>query len=67
MSAEAPFTGMHAVVTGGGRGIGRAIAARLAGLGASLTLLGRDPTRLDDVAKSLRVVKGASDSFERMH
>jgi len=53
MSVEAPFAGMHAVVTGGGRGIGRAIAARLAQFGASLTLLGRDAMRLDDVAKSL--------------
>lgn len=37
-----PFAGVHAVVTGGGRGIGRAIAQRLAAMGASLTLLGRD-------------------------
>ena len=42
MTAAQPLAGMHAVVTGGGRGIGRAIAARLAALGASLTLLGRD-------------------------
>ena len=52
-SVDTPLAGMHAVVTGGGRGIGRAIAARLAGLGASLTLLGRDPARLCDVAKAL--------------
>src|SRR5262249_19124307 len=36
-----PFTGQHAVVTGGGRGIGAAIAAHLAARGASLTLIGR--------------------------
>ena len=37
----------HAVVTGGGRGIGAAIAAELARLGANLTLMGRDPQMLD--------------------
>jgi len=50
---DAPLAGMHAVVTGGGRGIGRAIAARLGELGASLTLLGRDASRLVAAAATL--------------
>jgi len=33
--------GRHALVTGGGRGIGRAIAASLSGAGAAVTVLGR--------------------------
>jgi 3-hydroxybutyrate dehydrogenase len=33
--------GRHALVTGGGRGIGRAIAASLTGAGAAVTVLGR--------------------------
>jgi NAD(P)-dependent dehydrogenase (short-subunit alcohol dehydrogenase family) len=37
----------HAVVTGGGRGIGAAIAAALARAGATLSVLGRDRARLD--------------------
>jgi 3-hydroxybutyrate dehydrogenase len=41
-AAERPLVGLHAVVTGGGRGIGFAVAQRLAAMGASLTLLGRD-------------------------
>ncbi|MEO8848033.1 MAG: SDR family NAD(P)-dependent oxidoreductase [Casimicrobiaceae bacterium] len=41
-----PLTGCHAVVTGGSRGIGFAIASRLAAMGASLTLIGRDRERL---------------------
>ena len=39
----------HAVVTGGARGIGREIAARLTDAGAVVTLLGRDRAALDEV------------------
>lgn len=39
---SAALTGKHALVTGGGRGIGAAIATELAADGARLTLLGRD-------------------------
>ena len=41
-----PLAGVHAVVTGGARGIGFAVAKRLATMGASLTLIGRDRERL---------------------
>lgn len=50
---RAYLTGRHAVVTGGGRGIGAAIAAELARLGADLTLLGRDSARLGETAARL--------------
>ena len=48
--ATTPLAGVHAVVTGG-----RAIAERLASLGATLTLLGRDRARLDEAVQALGV------------
>ena len=44
--AGSPLAGRHALVTGGTRGIGRAIAAGLAGSGARVTVLGRDADML---------------------
>lgn len=49
----AELQGKHAVVTGAGGGIGAAIVAELARLGASLTLLGRSAAPLERVAGSL--------------
>jgi NAD(P)-dependent dehydrogenase (short-subunit alcohol dehydrogenase family) len=40
----------HALVTGGGRGIGREIAATLSRAGATVTVLGRNRVALDEVA-----------------
>ena len=39
----------HALVTGGSRGIGRSIAAQLAGAGLTVTVLGRQQAVLDEV------------------
>lgn len=49
----ADLTGRHAAVTGGGTGIGRAIAIRLAADGAAVTVLGRRQGPLDETAASL--------------
>lgn len=46
--------GRHAVVTGAGKGIGAAIARRLAGEGARLTLLGRQLEPLQQLANELQ-------------
>jgi NAD(P)-dependent dehydrogenase (short-subunit alcohol dehydrogenase family) len=45
-----PLAGRHAVVTGGGRGIGAEVARELARLGADLTLMGRTLEPLEAVA-----------------
>ncbi len=45
--------GRHALVTGGGTGIGAAVARALAGEGAALTLSGRRREPLEDVAAEL--------------
>jgi NAD(P)-dependent dehydrogenase (short-subunit alcohol dehydrogenase family) len=49
-----PLLGQHAVVTGGGSGIGAAVALELARLGAHLTLLGRRPDRLAAQARAIQ-------------
>ena len=45
----ASLQGRHALVTGGGRGIGRAIAAALTQAGAAVTIAGRNEKSLADV------------------
>src|SRR5438105_5459931 len=49
----ASLAGKVAIVTGAGRGIGAAIAAELADLGASVVLAARSASELETVARSL--------------
>ena len=42
----------HALVTGGGRGIGRAIATSLVGAGATVTVLGRSAAPLKEAVNA---------------
>ncbi|OLB96686.1 MAG: 3-oxoacyl-[acyl-carrier-protein] reductase [Candidatus Rokubacteria bacterium 13_1_40CM_68_15] len=57
--SDAPLAGRVAVVTGGSRGIGAAIAALLAEAGAAVVVSGRDADRLERTAKDLEAT-GAS-------
>jgi NAD(P)-dependent dehydrogenase (short-subunit alcohol dehydrogenase family) len=50
--------GRHALVTGGGRGIGRAIAASLTGAGAAVTVLGRQEGPLKEA-----IAAGAAQGY----
>jgi len=52
--AEKPLARKIALVTGGSRGIGRAIALRLASLGADVAICGRDSARLPESLVDLK-------------
>lgn len=58
-TAHRPLRGQHAVVTGASRGIGLAIAATLARLGADVTLMSRSEAQLADNARRLAAAHGA--------
>lgn len=55
------FEGQHAFVTGGGTGIGFAIAAELRLLGAHVTIGSRSEQKLRDGAARLRSIEGAGE------
>jgi 3-hydroxybutyrate dehydrogenase len=52
--------GKVALVTGGGRGIGRAIALALAGAGAAVVVTGRNTGKLDAVRAEIAAGRGAA-------
>jgi len=56
--------GTTAIVTGASRGIGRAIALRLAAAGAEVALWARDKQALDEVAEEITRAGGRAVAFE---
>ena len=59
MSATFDLTGKVAIVTGGGRGIGRSIALALADSGAKVAVTARSKDQLDAVVAEIKA-KGQS-------
>jgi NAD(P)-dependent dehydrogenase (short-subunit alcohol dehydrogenase family) len=53
--------GQHALVTGGGSGIGAAIARALVDAGAAVTIAGRDKAKLDAMARALKCASVVAD------
>jgi NAD(P)-dependent dehydrogenase (short-subunit alcohol dehydrogenase family) len=58
-----PLAGRHALVTGGNRGIGAAVAERLAALGAGVTLVARDAATLQGKAAEIAAAHGVPAGF----
>ncbi|MGZ4866694.1 MAG: SDR family oxidoreductase [Candidatus Angelobacter sp.] len=57
------LNGKIALVTGGGRGIGAAIALKLAGLEATTIVCGRTPARLQHTAGQIRSAGGQAEAM----
>jgi NAD(P)-dependent dehydrogenase (short-subunit alcohol dehydrogenase family) len=57
------LTGRTAIVTGGGTGIGRGIALKLASLGATVILVGRREAPLRGVEQAIRAEGGSADAI----
>jgi NAD(P)-dependent dehydrogenase (short-subunit alcohol dehydrogenase family) len=52
------LAGKTTIITGGGTGLGRSMAVRMAGLGARVAVLGRRPAPLEETARTIQKAGG---------
>jgi len=62
MTGQRGLTGKVALITGGGSGIGRATALRLASEGVQVFVVGRRQERLDQVVAEIKTADGKAES-----
>lgn len=63
LGAERLLQDQHVVVTGGGSGLGEAMATRFAELGAYVTVNGRTQSSLDSTVASIRAKDGSAEGI----
>jgi 3-oxoacyl-[acyl-carrier protein] reductase len=63
-TGKASLEGQIAVITGGGRGIGAAIASKLAALGAAVVLCGRTRAPLESTAAAISKASGRAQALQ---
>src|SRR5512146_773225 len=62
--SEKKLEGKTAVITGAGRGLGKAMALALGAAGANLALVSRTAAQLEEVAREVKKAGGRAESFQ---
>ena len=62
--SEKKLAGRIAVITGGSKGLGRAMAVALGSAGATIALVSRDKEKLELTATAVRAVGGQAETFK---